>query len=730
MKKSSLNTHVFRGRRVATRMIASGACLLGLLLSGPAIAEEGESQKLDDIVVTGKKANSEIVYTPEKTTVDVETYTPVGTVQNIGDIIKEQPVIDFRGASDLVPGDLVDGDDTLWMRGFGSNRFVTAIDGSNIHKPGGRQTFHVVDYSLLPAFLIERVDVMPGPHSALYPGQSIGGTINLVTRTPERYGDMKPQVHVSSSYKTYNTQNHSIYARGGIDEFVYDAGYQKYSTDGYLRHCEADIDTAFGRIGYLLPSEANVAFSVNHTEANREVPVKNDPSVGGYDNDYPKVTQSSYFEWQAPEWDETATALRLNYHQPSPAGDWDLNAYYSEEEWDRTTLRTNAQGIYDAGWEATWYTRGAKLQDTFRFSDAHETVFGTEVQQFLDSYDTKQGSPAAYDDHKRVETRSGFAQHRWRIVPRLTLTAGLRYEHADVWTYNLSSSTGNLLITGQSRWIERSFDDWLPKSFLSYELDDLAEGLRDTTVSAGISRIWRAPVNFGDFNPRGMPAGAWTEPEHGIGYDFVLTRRLVGDIQMKVNYAYYEIEDYLAWNWDYAQYTPSADNPVEPGMEYKDYIINLEKITRHGLEVQLSGHLMDDLYFYVGYAYQTFDNKGGEPAGENVIDDIAENRLNAGLRYRPFENTLLLLDYKHQDEQVVQMGEEVAPDEWVFTEIPMDAYHVFDLGVEQTLFKKWGFLQNGVLKVYVNNLFDEEYENLSGYPATDQTFGVAVSFDL
>nr|WP_269435725.1 TonB-dependent receptor [Desulfosarcina ovata] len=161
-------------------------------------------------------------------------------------------------------------------------------------------------------------------------------------------------------------------------------------------------------------------------------------------------------------------------------------------------------------------------------------------------------------------------------------------------------------------------------------------------------------------------------------------------------------------------------------MEYKDYVINLEKIVRHGVEVQLSGHLMDDLSFYLGYAYQKFENKGGELAGEDAVDDIAKNRVNAGLRYRLFENTTLLLDYKYQDEQVVQKAEEVAPDEWKFSEIPMDAYHVFDLAVRQTLFKKWGFLENATLKVYINNLLDENYENLSGYPATDRTYGVAL----
>ncbi len=704
--------------------------ILALLLSCTAEAEEKSAYILDEIQVVGEKMNGEIAYTPEKTSIDVVSYQNAGIPQNIGDIIKDQPVIDFRGATDLIPGDLVDGDDTLWMRGFSSNRFVTAIDGSNIHKAGGRQTFHVVDYSLLPTFLIDRVEILPGPHSALYPGQSIGGVVNLITKRPESYDTLKPKAYIRASYKSYDTQNHSIYLRGGGEKFTYDTGYQRYATDGSLRHAEAEIDTFFGRIGYITPNEGYVAFTVSHTDAERLIPVKNDQSLSDYDGSYPVVTTSSYYQWQNPNWDEEAISYRFNYNQPSSIGTWDLNAYYSEEEWKRTTLRTNSDGIYDAGWESTWRQQGAKLQDTVTFSDRLQAVIGAELQQFYDSYDSKLRSPSAFDDQKRVENISGFVQERWQVIPRLTLTAGLRYEHAEICVDNLSSKTGTLLITGKPRWIKRSFDEVLPKSFLTYELDDLATGLRDTSVSMGISKIWRASINFGDFNPKGMPAGAWTEPEHGIGYDIVFSRRLISDINMKINYACYEIKDYLAWNWDYAQYTPGSGNTVTPGMEYMDYIINLEEITRHGLELQLSGHLTDKLAFNLGYAYQTFDNKGSEPAGQAALDNFAENRINAGLRYNLFKNTMLFLDYKYQDEQVVQKSEEIAADEWVFTEIPMDEYHVFDLAIQQKIFKQWGAFNNGVIKAFVNNLFDHKYENLSGYPATDRTFGIAFDFDI
>lgn len=133
---------------------------------------------------------------------------------------------------------------------------------------------------MLPTWLIEKIEIMPGPHSALYPGksiggvQSIGGVLNLITKTPKKYPTLKPDVNVTTSYQSYNTQNHNINLQGGVNSFIYDVGYQKYLTDGYLRNNEADIDTVFGRIGYILPSDGHITLSASFTDADREIPVR------------------------------------------------------------------------------------------------------------------------------------------------------------------------------------------------------------------------------------------------------------------------------------------------------------------------------------------------------------------------------------------------------------------------------------------------------------------------
>ena len=704
----------FAGRTVLLFLFFTGYLLLPTAWAETKDAAGEATVEMGEIVVTGEREKMGIEVSPQKTTIDIDSFQGAGIPQNAADFIKDLPITDFRGQSGLVPDN-----DTIYLRGFGGARFVSAMDGVTIRQTGGRRGSNIVDYALLPPFLIERVEVSPGPHSARYPGKSIGGAVDFITRAPKRYDTLKPDFTVSASYGDYGTQNHSFSARGGAGDVTYDIGYQKYATDGYLRNHEADIDTVFGRIGYILPNDGYLTFQASYTEADRQRPVVNDPDdpASDYDPDFP-VTTGGLYSSQKPSWDKEATYYRLRAEMPSPLGNWSLGAYYGEEYRDHFDV--------DSGpWETHWKQRGGKLSNEFRLAYGHTTTIGGELEQLYDGTDDP--------DDKRIEILSGFAEHQWEISPRLTLTGGMRYE--DV-TVNVSNIRGNTTwITGRDQWIERNWSAWSPKSFLTYQLDDHAHWLRDTTVSAGVSRIWRAPDYHGDYNPQGRPAGAWLEPEKGVGYDAIVARRLTGDIGIQLNYSYYRIKDFIATNRNFAEFGTSGGDigDVSAGMEIKDYKINLEEVVRQGVELQLDGSITNELGFMLGYAYQHFDNRGDEPAGEENLDNRPGHRVTGKLTYQLYDATRLILDYEYQHRQVSVTAEEVGRDEfdepiYEFREEDIGSFSVFDLGIEQVLFDHWRGMKQGVLKVYVKNLLDKQYINSSGNPAVDRTMGAGISF--
>jgi outer membrane receptor protein involved in Fe transport len=671
--------------------------------------KEDKVFKVGEIQVTASGEKEAIELAPSMTTINVEEYKMPGTPQNIVDVLKDQAIIDFRGQSDLVPEK-----NNIYMRGFHTKRFVTAMDGLSTEMDGG--SFNSgVDYATLPLSQIERIEIMPGPHSALYSGKSIGGVLNIVTKTPEKYPTLKPDVKVATSYRSYNTQNYNVNMDGGVGSVIYGFGFENYHTDGYLRHNETDIDTFSGRLGYILPSDGYISLSASYTHQDRELVVKNDPNEADYKSHYPKTPTASYELWQDPRVDKEAYSYRLNWKQPTPIGLWSIGAYYNEQSAERTYYRTKGSERYSIEYEPNQW--GGKIQDEIKFSENHVSTVGFDIME-MSSYD---------DKPKMIDKKAGYIQHKWAIIPRLNLTAGLRYEDIEIWGYNWSS-TGGYKIKTIGKKYNRSWNQVAPKSFLTYGLDDLSDVLRDTSLSLGVSKIWHPPQSAFDLHTRGYPIGYYLDPEHGIAYDFIIMRRLWKDVNLKVNYAYYEIKDYIANNTTYAKYIPSTSNPVPPGLEYSDAWINLEKVHRHGIEVELNGHILDNLSFYLSYAYQELKSKGSESGGKTEIDDRPKHQVSAGLRYNLFENTLLMLDYEFQDEQIAYDSEEIEEDVWVFYATPMDSYHVFDFGVEQRLFKTFGFFKDGTLNLYVNNLFDEEYENSRGYPMTDRTIGAALSF--
>jgi len=686
------------------------------LVAGAAGAQEArkDPQKIEDVVVKEKAGPPGVVLTPSETVIEMDRYSTIGVPTDAIDVLKRHAIVDFRGQSDLYPEE-----DSITLRGFSSNRFVTAIDGLTVQKTGGRKANHIVDYALLPGFLIEKIEVLPGPHSALFDSKSIGGVINFVTRRPRPRETPKPDATLTTSYRSYNTQTHSLALEGAVDNVTYDVGYQRYKTDGYLRNQAVDSDTVFARVGYLTPAEGLVTLSASGTHQERQIPVDNPgTTLGGgvdYDSKFPVYDEQwlgNLQPWQRPTWNKDAAALRLNLDQSTPIGRLTLGAYMGKEDRDRAWYILSGGQVTSESSVTEWWQEGGKLQDEFRWNHAHTTTLGFDMVKMYDD---------GYLDKKtdRIRKYGGYLQHQWAVLPSLDLRLGLRYEDVTIRITNTPPNN----IPGREPLIERRWDALVPKSYLTWKMDPLAPWLRDTSLSAGASRLWRAPDYHGDYNPQGRPAGPWIEDEEGMGYDLVLQRRLWHDLILKVNYSFYKIEDYIATNSTYANFSGAGAGKLR----FSDYKINLDEMDRQGLEVELGGHLTDKLSFYLTWAWQEFDSKGGEPAGETAQHEQAENRVGAGLRYALLEKTTLMLDYYYQDDEIIEVGDETPPgsDNWVFHQLSNPGYNVFDLGMEQVLYERKG-LFDAVLNVYVKNLFDEEYMESNGYPATDRTFGAAL----
>lgn len=685
-------------------------------LSVPGIAAENTQQTedpaavvqtLEDIEVKGEVSVAGIRTTPAETVINLGEFKTIGPQTSVIDVLKTSAAIDFRGNNSLDPGV-----DSIYLRGFEAKRFVTAIDDLTLLKTGGRKSSNIVDYSLLPTFLFKEIEVMPGPHSARFDSKSIGGVINILTKEPEKKETLKPELTTSLSYASHNTINSTTSVLGSIDNFTYDLAYRYYHTDGYLRNSETTLNTWYTRLGYILPTDGFITVSATTTDTERQPPVNNPGADGDYDSDYPETSGGPFDPYSKPTWDGDSHSFRLDGHQPTSIGTIDLDVATGKENRKRAYYKSKSANSLSV-MDTEWWQETAKIQDEYAWSEAHSTIIGYDLARLYDNGFNKRKT-------ERIKKQGAFLEHTWDILPALETRLGLRYEDVGIVV------TNNGQVKGRPDLVERDFDAFVPKSFFTWKMDEMGSWFRNTSLGVGVSRIWRAPDYHGDYNPQGKPAGIYLEPEHGIGYDLILSRRLYGDITARLGGSFYDIEDYIAHNRSYAK--NSGGNAGY--MRYSDYKINLEQVYRYGIDLDLGGHITDQLSFSLSYSWQDFENQGDEPAGETELDQRAAHRISAGLQYDIYGNTSLLLDYAYQSEEIIKVSEEIAEDAWDFREVENDAYHVVDFSVEQKLPFLGDWLKDAVITAYVKNIFDEEYFDTTGFPASGRTIGTTLSFSL
>lgn len=698
------------------RSLVLALCLM-VLAADTAISEEisktgnnSDPIVMDNIEVTGTR----IELSPLKTEVFIEDYNMAGQTTNILDILKDRASIDFRGQSDLVPQD-----DVIQMRGFDTRQFLTSVDGLVIQKTGGFWGDHNIDFGIIPHSIVESIEIISGPHSALYDGKSLGGIINFKTKIPEYYEKPTLNGEVSTSIRSYNTNNQTVEAEGGVKNLNIGFSYERYHTDGYLRNNEADIDTFTGRVAGVLPSGGYIRLTGSYSDIQREIPSANDPSRDDYDSSYPTVSTGDVeARWQDPDEngqrDYGGHTARFDFQQPLEFGKVSFGAYYTDEDQEY-----HRDGYDYSGYTTNYVSYGGTLRHEVELFDNHNITTGFDTAQLYTKY-----------TQEVVNTSAGFIQDKWEIIPNLSLTAGLRYEDISIWWNNWWSPSktypnGAYKDTSiQEENVRRDYNQLVPKSLLTYKLDELSPVLKETSVSIGASKIW-TPRSYCEVCSWG--SGIELDPAEGVGYDLILSRKLWKDIFLNIDFSRYLFDSYPIW--------ANASTDYFKNSIWGRRMISLEDVEKDGVDIEINGTLCKNTQFYASYGYNEWKykgphNDGPEEWADEDLSDRAKHRLNAGIRYRLFENTLLLTDYKYQSDQTQQVIEmfDDDPSNLYVKEVSLDSYHVFDFAVEQILFNEWNNMKKGTLKLYVNNLLNEEYSNSRGYPMTDRTVGASFSF--
>jgi iron complex outermembrane receptor protein len=163
------------------------ASLAGLATAAPACATDPAEPPADtDITVTGQRPAKTIENAPSTSaSIDAETIRATINAVNVEDTLKYLPSLIVRKRH------IGDTQSPLATRTSGlgaSARSLVYADGTLLSALiGNNNSSASPRWSMVSTEEIARIDVLYGPFSAAYPGNSIGAVVNITTRLPETF---------------------------------------------------------------------------------------------------------------------------------------------------------------------------------------------------------------------------------------------------------------------------------------------------------------------------------------------------------------------------------------------------------------------------------------------------------------------------------------------------------------------------------------------------------------
>ena len=212
-------------------MIAVALCICSTPL---AAAEEEkpkppakEVSKLEEIVVSATRTEKTLAEVPADVTIITKEDLKKKNYININEALENiQGVMAYSGTG-IAPGPPAS--PVVNLRGFhGAMRTMIMVNGQPISP--FIYAASLVHWSAIPVDVVERIEIIRGPFSALYGGDTVGGLINIITKNPEKF-----EATVRSGYGSYNTfKEHASVGGKVLDALSLFVAYDYKKTDNYV----------------------------------------------------------------------------------------------------------------------------------------------------------------------------------------------------------------------------------------------------------------------------------------------------------------------------------------------------------------------------------------------------------------------------------------------------------------------------------------------------------------
>ncbi len=582
---------------------------------------------LDSMAVTAKVNEAELG------NIDIKSFPVASTIVN-QDEIKRLKYVHPDELLDRIPGESLVRN--LRIPVGGKSYTIPLVDGATLGSPysGSTQEFS----NTVNSQDIERIEIFKGPVSALYPNNSLGGVINVVskgsTQLPEQNTRLWAEVGNYDRYRGGGSTQGEYKGVGYMADFsswnlsqyrdqgelttgrIFETGEERQQGSGKLIFHPDEVSSLVLRASYL---NAHLADPGDVSESNFIVDDRHiGLDEGFYSNDETFLTGAIY---KRDITDQDHLEANFNFKYQDTSGFSRFSGFIEDQ-------------VIDINGKASY-------KHDFDFWNAN-IIVGTDIFQGINddsnfSSTSRRGPTTtvtgATDDYATTDIYAGFAQIQCSPIENLQITAGVRHEsielnHTRRHLENSTTKTGGgptTITTAAGTVVNNnaSYSVTLPKVGISY---DFVETLR---IWAAYGEGFRAPTSGELWTASRGRSNPNLKPEEAEHFEIGLrgTLPLFGrDLSYDTSYYYQDIEQFI----------------VASDLNGVDRNVNAGKVNIQGVESVFEYQPFDFIRFGITHTFASniykeyIDDNDMNLAGEE-LSRSPEHHINGRVAVMPMQ---------------------------------------------------------------------------------------------
>jgi len=197
-----MNEHISTRARVFRRSLLAMACTWAAApafsqtapaaapaasaASAPAAAATEAPESAQQVVVSGSRIKHDTFSSPAPVQIIKSEDSALAGITTVGGILQSTAVTGGQGQINNAFGGYVTdggpGANTLGLRGLSPTRTLILLNGRRLSPSGTRGSVGAADLNVLPASIVDRIEILKDGASSIYGSDAIAGVVNIITK--------------------------------------------------------------------------------------------------------------------------------------------------------------------------------------------------------------------------------------------------------------------------------------------------------------------------------------------------------------------------------------------------------------------------------------------------------------------------------------------------------------------------------------------------------------------